>query len=183
MRFNMLYNWGYKIMNNIKYKLIITLLLIAFLPCICYAANIDFSMNLLNSNKQETMHFYKDTEIIFLMEFVNFTDQEQVLYFNSSQHYDIAIYDALGVLVWNWANDKAFAQNFTQLYFDLLYGQIFIEYWNMVNNDGYSIGEGIYQAYLLSPCGGTLAGPYYIWVMQNRRNKNERRKRNTTSPY
>jgi hypothetical protein len=143
--------------------------LISVLPACLSPGPIGQAIVIHNQAGQIVSTFLADTQVNFVVLFVNTTQQDQSLLFNSSQLYDIAIYDQRKNLVWNWA----YNQHFTQMQKELLIlvngAYFFQESWNMHTNEDVPVLPGNYAVYLETPYGDIVSGPHTIKIISHRR--------------
>jgi len=80
----------------------------------------------------------------FVFTITNKTDSDQELTFNTSQIYNFVIYKNEEI-VYNWALNRAFAQVITTLKFEPGETKAYIEKWDLKDNSGDSLKDGVYK--------------------------------------
>lgn len=74
----------------------------------------------------------------------NLMDQDNTLFFNSSQKYDLNIKNAANIQVWSWSKGRVFARTFEEMLIRPEAQAAFSYQWTQVDDNGVQVPAGMY---------------------------------------
>ncbi len=131
----------------------LVLILSLFLLCSCNDEginedNFETTLNILNEEGDNITITPQGIPVKLNFIFHNVSEKIQRVRFTDGQQYDLEVYNSQGVLVWNWANGKAFTASLTELVFAPGEIKTYNEIWDQTSNEGVQVPAGIYNVYV-----------------------------------
>lgn len=123
--------------KSISIALIISMFLMFLMPGKALAS--DLSARVITDKTSYTLN--ETVRIVFSV--TNNADSSKEITFNNSQTYNFIVYKD-GKIIFNWAQGRMFADVITKLAFEPKETKSFSEKWDMKDNKGNSVPEGIY---------------------------------------